>query len=103
MSSDVVVAVLALFTGSVVLVSAIVSAVFSVLNRRDARETADKTEEIHVLVNSRFEEMVGRVNQLVGALESAGVEVPTAAGPDEDEPEDRGGPEPGDAIRSDAV
>ena len=60
------------------------SASLGYLNNGKIKETAVKTEQVHVLVNSQLTETVNRVSQLVLAMEKAGVAVPPRASEKED-------------------
>lgn len=62
-------ALVALFTGVVVLLTTIVTLVLTLVNKR-------KVEQVHVLVNSQMTAVVARVEQLVKALEASDTEVP---------------------------
>ncbi len=51
---------------------------------KTTKDTNKVMQEIHIIVNSRFDEALARIDQLTGALESAGTVVPKAPVGDQD-------------------
>lgn len=60
----------------IALVIALVTLATAVLVFMQNRQQKKKIEEVHVLVNSRLEEVVKRVGVLTDLLESKGIEIP---------------------------
>ena len=64
-------------TLTAVLLSLATAVIGLVTARRTAKNAAVKIQEVHVLVNSQLSTVMGRVDQLTKALNSAGVDIPT--------------------------
>jgi hypothetical protein len=54
------------------------TAVLGLVNRKKIDQNTEKTQEIHVLVNSKLTAWIDRSGQLLDALNQAGIEVPKA-------------------------
>lgn len=57
--------------GALTAVTSLAATLVGLVNHR-------RIDEVHVLVNSRLHEVIDRADQLVAALEAAGVDVPDA-------------------------